>query len=76
MSPILVPAGPSQSIIPTTATSSPSTSPPGARIIGPEMAKACVAAFLAADFEGGRHTRRVEKLTNPQTATESTRETA
>ena len=48
----------------------------GARIIGPEMAKACVAAFLAADFEGGRHTRRVEKLTNPQTATESTRETA
>ena len=48
----------------------------GARIIGPEMAKACVAAFLAADFEGGRHTRRVEKLTNPQIATESTRETA
>ena len=34
----------------------------GARLIGPEMAKACVAAFLATDFEGGRHQRRVDML--------------
>jgi ribose 5-phosphate isomerase B len=34
----------------------------GARLIGEEMAKACVAAFLAADFEGGRHQHRVDKL--------------
>ena len=36
----------------------------GSRLIGPEMAKACVAAFLATDFEGGRHQRRVDML-NP-----------
>jgi ribose 5-phosphate isomerase B len=34
----------------------------GARLIGPEMAVACVAAFLKTDFEGGRHQRRVEQL--------------
>lgn len=34
----------------------------GARLIGEEMAKACVAAFLSAEFEGGRHQRRVDKL--------------
>jgi ribose 5-phosphate isomerase B len=34
----------------------------GARLIGPEMAVACVAAFLNTDFEGGRHQRRVEQL--------------
>jgi ribose 5-phosphate isomerase B len=34
----------------------------GARLIGPEMAKACVEAFLATDFEGGRHQRRVDQL--------------
>ena len=34
----------------------------GARLIGPDMAKACVAAFLATDFEGGRHQRRVDML--------------
>jgi ribose 5-phosphate isomerase B len=37
----------------------------GARLIGIEMAKACVAAFLAAEFGGDRHLRRVEKLSNP-----------
>lgn len=36
----------------------------GSRLIGPEMAKACVTAFLATDFEGGRHQRRVDML-NP-----------
>lgn len=35
----------------------------GARMIGPEMAKACLAAFLAHAFEGGRHQHRVDKLT-------------
>jgi ribose 5-phosphate isomerase B len=34
----------------------------GARLIGDEMAKACLHAFLTADFEGGRHQRRVDKL--------------
>lgn len=37
----------------------------GARLIGPEMAKACVEAFLATPFGGGRHQRRVDKLSNP-----------
>ena len=34
----------------------------GARLIGVEMAKACVTAFLSTDFEGGRHQRRVDML--------------
>jgi|ERR671922_2396933 ribose 5-phosphate isomerase B len=34
----------------------------GARIIGTEVAKACVRDFLAAQFAGGRHLRRVEKI--------------
>ncbi|MBA4339921.1 MAG: ribose 5-phosphate isomerase B [Hyphomonas sp.] len=34
----------------------------GARIIGIEMAKACVTAFLTTPFGGDRHARRVEKL--------------
>lgn len=33
-----------------------------ARFISVEEAEAIVAAFLAADFEGGRHQRRVEKI--------------
>jgi ribose 5-phosphate isomerase B len=37
----------------------------GARLIGIEMAKACIEAFLAADFAGGRHAGRVEKLAHP-----------
>jgi ribose 5-phosphate isomerase B len=37
----------------------------GARLIGPEMARAIVQAFLTADFEGGRHQRRVDML-SPQ----------
>lgn len=37
----------------------------GARLIGPEMAKACLAAFLDAEFAGGRHQRRVDKLGTP-----------
>ena len=38
----------------------------GARLIGEEMAKACLAAFLVTDFLGGRHSRRVDKLSRPQ----------
>src|SRR4029078_7574935 len=34
----------------------------GARLIGPEMAIACVQAFLETAFEGGRHQRRVDQL--------------
>jgi ribose 5-phosphate isomerase B len=37
----------------------------GARLIGIEMAKACLHAFLTTDFGGDRHLRRVEKLSNP-----------
>ena len=37
----------------------------GARLIGGDMAKACLEAFLSADFAGGRHQRRVDKLGNP-----------
>ena len=34
----------------------------GARLIGLDMAKACVTAFLSTEFEGGRHQRRVDML--------------
>ena len=34
----------------------------GARLVGPEMARACVSAFLSTDFLGGRHAARVAKL--------------
>lgn len=37
----------------------------GARLTGPDMAKACLDAFLSAEFAGGRHAGRVAKLTNP-----------
>ena len=36
----------------------------GARLIGTDMAKACVTAFLSTDFEGGRHQRRVDQLSH------------
>lgn len=34
----------------------------GARIIGTEVAKACLREFLASQFAGGRHVARLEKL--------------
>ena len=34
----------------------------GARIIGREVALACVEAFMSASFAGGRHARRVDKI--------------
>lgn len=36
----------------------------GARLIGVDMAKACVEAFLTTEFAGGRHQRRVDQLSN------------
>ena len=41
----------------------------GARLIGVDMAKACIEAFRGTDFAGDRHVRRVEKLSKlPQDA--------
>ena len=37
----------------------------GARVIGPEMARACVRAFLSTAFLGGRHAARVDMLKEP-----------
>ncbi len=34
----------------------------GARLVGPDMAKACVLAFLGTEFAGGRHQRRIDQL--------------
>ena len=34
----------------------------GARLVGSDMAKACVSAFLGTDFAGGRHQCRVDQL--------------
>jgi ribose 5-phosphate isomerase B len=42
----------------------------GARLIGIETAKDCLDQFLATPFAGGRHQRRVDKLTNPAFAKE------
>jgi ribose 5-phosphate isomerase B len=42
----------------------------GARLIGIETAKDCVDQFLATPFAGGRHQRRVDKLSNPAFAEE------
>ena len=43
----------------------------GARLTGPDMAKECLAEFLSAAFEGGRHAGRVDKLTHPVIEKES-----
>lgn len=34
----------------------------GARVTGVDLAKSCLKAFLNAEFEGGRHSRRVDKM--------------
>jgi ribose 5-phosphate isomerase B len=36
----------------------------GARLIGTDMAKDCVLAFINTEFAGGRHQRRVDQLSN------------
>ncbi|HUP67095.1 MAG TPA: ribose 5-phosphate isomerase B [Sphingomicrobium sp.] len=43
----------------------------GARLIGIEMAKACVDAFLTSEFLGGRHERRVAQLADPSSQREN-----
>lgn len=37
----------------------------GARVVGPSLATAIVDSYLAAQFEGGRHARRVGKIEAP-----------
>jgi len=34
----------------------------GARVIGAEVARDCLRIFLATEFEGGRHSRRIAKM--------------
>lgn len=41
----------------------------GARLVGSDMAKACLTAFLETEFAGGRHGQRVEKLGIPAVST-------
>ena len=43
----------------------------GARLIGVEMAKAIVDAFLGGEFDGGRHQRRVDQLADPSSQREN-----
>ncbi len=38
----------------------------GGRLIGPEVARDCLNVFLETEFEGGRHARRVDKLSQPR----------
>jgi ribose 5-phosphate isomerase B len=45
----------------------------GARIIGSEVALGCVAAFLSGEFQGGRHARRVAKITALEDAESASR---
>lgn len=37
----------------------------GGRMIGADVARDCLRVFLETQFEGGRHTGRIEKLSNP-----------
>ncbi len=37
----------------------------GGRMIGADVARDCLRVFLDTSFEGGRHRRRVDKLSNP-----------
>lgn len=38
----------------------------GGRTIGPDVARECLRIFLETPFDGGRHARRVDKLTHPK----------
>lgn len=42
----------------------------GARFTSPELAKEILQAWLAADFEGGRHAKRVDKIEEPRAGEE------
>jgi ribose 5-phosphate isomerase B len=48
----------------------------GARLVGIDMAKVCVSAFLGTEFAGGRHQRRVDKLSQPPAFPSAPKETA
>lgn len=48
----------------------------GARLIGEEMARACITTFLSTGFEGGRHAARVAKLGTPDFAPDLARDPA
>lgn len=37
----------------------------GGRMIGSDLCEECVDTFIGTEFEGGRHQRRVDKLSNP-----------
>lgn len=43
----------------------------GARLIGVDVARDCLQAFLTTEFGGDRHARRVEKLSHPRFEKES-----
>ncbi|HVJ94043.1 MAG TPA: RpiB/LacA/LacB family sugar-phosphate isomerase, partial [Labilithrix sp.] len=45
----------------------------GARIIGVAVALGCVEAFLAGEFQGGRHARRVDKIRRMEADLSNTR---
>ena len=38
----------------------------GGRMVGPDVARDCLKIFLETEFEGGRHSHRVDKLSDPQ----------
>lgn len=40
----------------------------GARLVGIEQARHCIDQFLSTPFAGGRHQRRIDKLSNPDFA--------
>ena len=42
----------------------------GARIVGIETARDCLDQFLATPFAGGRHQRRIDKLSSPHFASQ------
>ena len=39
----------------------------GSRIVGTELARACLEAFMDGRFEGGRHQRRIDKIAGLET---------
>ena len=39
----------------------------GGRMVGADTARDCLKVFLDTEFEGGRHSRRVDKLSDPPT---------
>lgn len=44
----------------------------GGRVVGPELARSILEAFLTTDFEGGRHKRRLDKIASFESPTPNT----